>query len=132
VDAEGTSPHRRTGPAWRGERAPSDPPPSFRRALDDPFLRGVLIVGLTAFGIGVSDVLSGPGLWHLGGAGFALLGIVIVFSLAYRYERSGLDAPRWSSSRPRRATRFILAHTWWVVLVAMLGMAAAGLVSMIT
>ena len=124
----GESPrHRRVGPAWRGSRAPSAPPATFRQALDDPALRGVLVVGLTSFGVGVNEVINGPGLWHVGGLAIALLGVVVVTSLAFRYEHPGLDDPRWSSSRPRRAARLLLAHTWWVVLAAMMGMAAAGL-----
>ena len=106
--------------------------PEEPQALDDPFMRGVLVVGLTIFGMGVAEVVNGRGLWHVGGLGFVLLGPVIITSSAFRYESPGLDDPRWSCSRPRRAVRFVLVHTWWVVLVAEIVMAAAGLVYKLT
>lgn len=109
----------------------AEPPPTFGQAMDDPWPRGILIVGLCCIGVGVA-LVSGPRASWLIGLGMVVFGSVLVASLALRYEKPGLDDPRWWSSRPRRVLRFVLAHTWRVVSIAMLLGVALGLVEKLT
>jgi hypothetical protein len=88
--------------------------------MDDPWLRGLLIVGLGSCGVGLSGLVNGPGMWRLSGLGLLVFGSVLITSLVLRYQRPGLNDPRWSSSRHRRYARFVLAHAWRVVSAVMI------------
>jgi hypothetical protein len=100
--------------------------------MDDPWPRAILTVGLCCIGVGVAKLVSGSWASWLIGLGMVVFGSVLVASLALRYEKPGLDDPRWWSSRLRRVLRFVLAHTWRVVSIAMLLGAALGLVEKLT